>query len=168
MYCTPRRCCAPIMSAPSVQSAVAEPCQLSPPSERRKLIELIGRLRLALPGTWAGARRRRECEEPEEFAALQLLVDRRGGVEQKRHEILDLLRRQRSRGAEARHLRAQVVRLGVIDLAVDVALHFGARAANLAEATQARADRAVRELARRELVAVVAAAARGLARLVVP
>src|SRR5581483_3897066 len=32
MYWTPSRCCAPIMSAPCVQSAVAEPCQLSPPS----------------------------------------------------------------------------------------------------------------------------------------
>src|SRR3989337_2192231 len=32
MRSTPKRFCAPIMSAPRVHSAVAEPCQLSPPS----------------------------------------------------------------------------------------------------------------------------------------
>ena len=46
---------------------------------------------------------------------------------------------ERARVAEARHLRAQVVGLGVVDLAVDVALHLGAVAAHLAEAQQARA-----------------------------
>src|SRR5690606_4485432 len=87
--------------------------------------------------------------------------------EEQRDEVLDLLLGERAGVAEARHLRAGVVRLGVVDLAVDVALHVRPVAALLAEAEQARADGAVRALLRGELVAVVAAAAAG-ARLVAP
>jgi hypothetical protein len=70
--------------------------------------------------------------------------------------------------AEARHLRAGVVGLRVVDLAVDVPLHFLRVAAQLAEAEQARSQRAEGRLGRRELVAVVAAAAGGRARAVAP
>src|ERR687884_1492473 len=94
--------------------------------------------------------------------------DGRGGVEQQRDQVLDLLRRERAGRPEARHLRADVVRLGVVDFPVHVALHLGARATRLAESAQARADGAVRELLGRELVTVVAAAAGGIAGLVVP
>src|SRR3954469_1687577 len=110
----------------------------------------------------ASARRRRKSRRS------KLLVDGRGRVEQQRDQVLDLLLGERAGEAEARHLRARAVRLGVIDLAVDVALHVVARAALLAKAEQARADGAVGKLGGREAVAVVAAAAGGLARLVGP
>src|SRR5207244_9741714 len=97
-----------------------------------------------------------------------LLVHRRGRIEQQPDQILDLLGRERAGEPEPRHLRAEVVGLRVVDLAVDVALHLGARAARFSETAQARPDRAVRKLLRRELVAVVAAAAAGLAGLVGP
>src|SRR6185503_11670092 len=96
-----------------------------------------------------------------------LLVDRRGGVEQQRGQVPDLLLGERARVAEARHLRAGVVGLRVPDLAVHVALGLRRVAARLAEAREARADGAVRLFLRRDLVAVVAAAAR-LAGLVAP
>src|SRR3989441_7909072 len=97
-----------------------------------------------------------------------LLIHRRGRVEQQSDEILDLLLRERAGIAQARHLRAEVVRLRVIDLAVDVLLYFGTIAADRAEAVQARSDRAERRFLGRELVAVVAAAVAGRARLVAP
>src|SRR6185503_5509189 len=80
-------------------------------------------------------------------------------IEQQADQVLDLLGSEGAGVAEARHVRAQVVRLGVIDLAVHVALHFRAVAALRAEAEQAWADRAVRRFLGRELVAVIAAAA---------
>src|SRR5690242_2231300 len=80
-------------------------------AEGRRVVELSGRLRVALPRTQAGARRGGERKQAEEAAAAQLLVDGRSGIEQQRDKILDLRRRQRARGAEARHLRAEVVRL---------------------------------------------------------
>src|SRR5207249_8228231 len=52
--------------------------------------------------------------------AAKLPVHRRVGVEKQRDEVLDLLLGQRAGKPEPRHLRAEVVRLGVIDLAVDV------------------------------------------------
>src|SRR5579859_5405007 len=85
-------------------------------------------LRVA-PAARAAARTRRNARR------CKLLVDRRGRVEQQADEVLDLLRRQRAR-AEARHLRAEVVCLGVIDLAVDVALGVGVGAALFSEAAQ--------------------------------
>src|SRR5436190_17592599 len=79
-------------------------------------------LRVAPPAR-ATARTRRNARR------CKLLVDRRGRVEQQADEVLDLLRRQRAGGAKARHLRAEVVSLGVIDLAVGIALDLGIGAA---------------------------------------
>src|SRR4051812_20816965 len=110
----------------------------------------------------ASARRRRKSRRS------KLLVDGRGRVEEQRDQVLDLLLGERAGEAQARHLRARAIRLGVVDLAVDVALHVLAGAALLAEAEQARSDGAVGELRGREPVAVVAAAAGRLARLVGP
>src|SRR5216684_8229352 len=100
--------------------------------------------------------------------AAKLLIHRRVGVEKQRDEILDLLLGQRAGKPEPRHLRAEVIRLGVIDLAVDVTLDLLAVAAQLAELPQARAEGAEGRLLRRKLVAVVAAAAGCVARLVGP
>src|SRR5262249_13179019 len=69
---------------------------------------------------------------------------------------------------EPRHLRAGVIGLGVVDPAVGVALHVGTVAPRLAEAAPAGAARAEGRLLRRELVAVVAAAAGRISRLVGP
>src|SRR5215470_1952614 len=88
-----------------------------------------------------------------------LLVDRRAWIEEQRDQVLDLLLGGRRVITEARHLRAQVVGLGVVDLAVDVPLHLGTVAAQLAELVEARADRAEGGLPGPDLVAVVAAAA---------
>src|SRR5258708_14079393 len=73
----------------------------------------------------------------------------------------DLLFRQHAVVPEARHVGAGRKRLGVVDLAVGVLLDRFARAAQLAEPVEARADGAEGKLLRRELVAVVAAPARG-------
>src|SRR3954463_603556 len=89
-------------------------------------------------------------------------------IEKQADQVLDLLFGQRARIAHPRHLRAGVIGLGVIDLAVGVFLRVGAVAAGLAEAAQARTDRSVGKLLGRELMAVVAAAARGIAGLVGP
>src|SRR5688572_31693154 len=88
-------------------------------------------------------------------------------MEQQGDEILDVLLGERARVAKARHLRAGVVRLGVVDLAVDILLHLRTVTTLFAEAEQARPDGPVRGLLRRDLVAVVAAAA-GLSGLVAP
>src|SRR5579863_783790 len=90
-----------------------------------------------------------------------LFVDRRFRIEQQRHQVLDLLLREGSGVTQPRHLRAQVVGLGVVDLAVGVFLDLGAVAAQFAEAKQAGTDGAVGRFLRRQLVAVVAAAAGG-------
>src|SRR5437773_2452841 len=80
MQSTPSSFCAPIMSAPRVQSEVAEPCQLSPPSSsrasgrearRRFIVELGSGLRLARSRPQAGARGGGQGEKPEKFATLQ-------------------------------------------------------------------------------------------------
>src|SRR2546428_3387749 len=131
-------------------------------AESRRIV----RLRLARARTQPG-----ECTEDqrlEELPALHLLVDRRGGIEKQSDEILDLLLGEGARVSEPRHLRAQVVRLGVVDLAVDVFLDLRAAAAHFAEIAQARADGAERRFLRRELMAVVAAAVVGAGRLVAP
>src|ERR1039458_3134618 len=86
-------------------------------------------------------------------------VDRRVRVEQQRNEVLDLLFGERSRMAEAGHVRTQVECLGVVDFAVHVLLHLRAVAASLAELAEAVPDVAEGSLVRPDLVAVVATAA---------
>src|SRR5690606_13181305 len=88
-------------------------------------------------------------------------VDRRLGIHQVGDQVLDLLLGQRPRGAEARHRRARREGLRVVDPLVGVLLRLGGVTAHLAEVAQARAERAERGLLRRQLVAVVAAAAAG-------
>src|SRR5260221_5835819 len=73
----------------------------------------------------------------------KLLVYGRSRIEQQPDQVLDLLLGERAGISQARHLRAGAVGLGVVDLAVGVLLDLGPAAAQLAEAQQAWADRAV-------------------------
>ena len=105
----------------------------------------------------------------------QLPVDGRLRVEQQRHQVANLLFAQDARVAEARHVRACLVGLGVPQLAPGVVNDGFAvgrsrvtDAAQLAVVVQAGADRAVGQLGLADLVAVVAAAAIGIVCLVGP
>src|SRR4051812_26992224 len=121
----------------------------------------LARGRNVAPAAAASARSRRKSR------LSTSLIDRGGGIEQKRHEVLDLLRSKGAGGTESRHLAARGERLGVVDLRVHVSLHLRTVAALLSESAQAGPDGPERQLVRRQFVAVVAAAAR-VPGLVVP
>src|SRR2546429_597742 len=165
----PSSFCASIMSCPRVQSEVADPCQVSPPSSSR-LAPRSSRTfftsvaRCAKPPEDRPPPRRRAPAGIRDATAS--LVDWGVGVEQQRHQVRDLLFGQHAVVPEARHVGAGRERLGIVDLAVGVLLDRLARAAQLAELVEARADGAERQLLLRDLMAVVAAAAGRTGRVV--
>src|SRR5687767_3459916 len=65
-------------------------------AEGRDPIQLVGRLRLARSRPQACSRRGGEGEKLEKFAALQLPVYGRRGIEQQSDEVLDLLGGERA------------------------------------------------------------------------
>src|SRR6185312_11873121 len=94
------------------------------------------------------------------------LIDRRRGIHEQRDDVADLLFGQDVVVTEARHVRARRKRFGVVDLLPRVATCFVGVAAILAEPIERRADRPVRKLLRRQLVACITIRAGGLLRVV--
>src|SRR5678815_4323080 len=94
------------------------------------------------------------------------LVDRRRGIDEQRDDVADLLLGQDAMVAEARHVRARGVRVGVVDLAPCVLARLVAESAQFSEAIERRPDRSVRQLLRRQLMTGRAVGAGGILRVI--
>ena len=96
-----------------------------------------------------------------------VFVNRRFGIDQKSHDVGDLLRRQPVVQAETRHVGTGGEGIRVIDLVVNVLDVFFRIAADLAELLKTGADRAVGQFLLGQLVTGIAVAAVLLARRIV-
>src|SRR5437868_5055335 len=94
------------------------------------------------------------------------LVDGRRGIHQQCDDVLDLLFGEDAVMAETRHVGAGRVRIGIEYFAVGVALNVGAIAPRLGELIQTRANRAVRNFFRIELMTRVAIGAHRTFRII--